>query len=316
MVNAWMMARAIAVTCTLVAAGLGCGELKQADLPETAGQGGTVSDTGDGTQPTGVPQMPTGGSGSADATGASNASVSDGVTAEGGEADAGGNTTIEDPTADPTTDATTDAPTDDSDASSTAGEACEPSGNGVWADCGAEQSCESAAEACETLDDGASCSFDCVTPCDCPPAPSGVGGTAVVACEDFSGPEGQPDGVNDCYLSCEQGEMCPAGMQCIDDFQCMYPGSDGVGNYEGCDLGDNLCPDGAVCVVVEPSGNTTCLPTECEQDSDCPAVPGGTVACGYIFPGGGAECYLDCGGPLECPEAWTCGGIVCAQSVP
>lgn len=56
----------------------------------------------------------------------------------------------------------------------------------------------------------------CATPADCPAAPPT--GDATPACMDLTA-----DMINDCYLSCEMGQMCPDGMTCFGGFLCIWP---------------------------------------------------------------------------------------------
>lgn len=56
---------------------------------------------------------------------------------------------------------------------------------------------------------------NCTTELDCPPAPAG--GTAPVACVDFTG-----GGSTECILSCAMGETCPAGMSCFAGEICAW----------------------------------------------------------------------------------------------
>lgn len=59
------------------------------------------------------------------------------------------------------------------------------------------------------------CAAVCRDVGDCPDAPAS--GNAAVACMDFDG------GDNECVLDCSGGEICPTGMRCFDDRNCMWP---------------------------------------------------------------------------------------------
>lgn len=60
------------------------------------------------------------------------------------------------------------------------------------------------------------CTHECNDVSDCGPVPAT--GTAVVSCTDVTG-----DMTEECWLSCENGETCPDGMECFDALACVWP---------------------------------------------------------------------------------------------
>jgi len=316
---------------TALLTGTGCPGLNQANLDDAGDSDGD----GGGTATT-LPPMTTAGTttagmtmtggGSGDGTtgtdGGTTGGTTEGVTAtEGTSTDGPGPTTSGDTTtagddtagdteSESTTTSTSDGPGeststgDPSTSSSDTG--CVPMGSGDYADCVMGDNCNSGTSSCLDLggNDGV-CIFDCVDVCDCPPGPPG----ANVVCGDADG-----GGGDECFISCEGGEACPGTLECFANTVCAHSNSP-YGVYEGCnDVSD--CPDGALCGV---SGTmSTCFPTECVEDDDCPdGPPGSTVSCDFAFMGGGVECYIDCAGPLDCPEGWTCVlDYICMQPDP
>lgn len=243
----------------------------------------------------------------------------------------------DDTTTDATTDATTDTTTDttsggpcdgvmcDDDEVCIAGVCfptatstgeCQP-GPGTWADCPDGEACGGGGQCVSAGEPGqGSCIFDCNDACDCPAAPPT--GDAEPACEDIAG-AGGPDGMLECYLSCENGETCPDGQECLFGLLCGHTNaSPSVGPYEGCDPPDLPCEDGMICVFGDIDVNASCLQQGCMTEADCPpAPPGGTVVCADVVPGGGNECYLDCAGGTPCPAGWECfQDIACLQPLP
>jgi len=158
---------------------------------------------------------------------------------------------------------------------------------------------------------GVTCSPQaCVDACDCP-APAGTG-DATVTCANITGMG--DGGINDCYLSCGDGETCPTGMSCFAGFLCMTPVPANVPLYGNC---EGLVPDCAVPAFcwVGAGGESVCE-QDCVSAGDCPAGPptgAAIVSCGYVDPANpGQECYLDCGGGQACPDGMSCFGPVCA----
>jgi hypothetical protein len=154
----------------------------------------------------------------------------------------------------------------------------------------------------------------CETTCQCPVAPAT--GDAEVACEDVTA-----DGVNDCWLDCQDGSTCPDGMICFGDFICLFPvemmppPAYGYGDCANnpaitCQPGEDTC-------LTSPGGTAAaCSQGGCMAAGDCPAaLPTGDapVACADL--GGGNTCYLDCGGGQTCPDGMACtavgGGMAC-----
>lgn len=265
-------------------------------LPTTAGMTMTTADmtmTGDGS----------GGATSSDGGTTMSASATDGTTTDDPTTD--GETTVGEETGPGATTEGSGESTSTGDP--TTGEPCEPMGAGDYANCMDGANCNSGSAACIDLGEGDGvCTFQCDDVCDCPPAPGG----ATVACDDVAG-----DGGNDCYLSCEGDAPCPTDMECFGNMICAYSNSP-YGYYESCNNGSD-CPPDAFCGY---SGDfSTCVDPDCDVASDCPdPPPGGTVVCANGFTGtpGSIECYLDCSGPLECPDGWTCVGSICMQEDP
>lgn len=148
----------------------------------------------------------------------------------------------------------------------------------------------------------------CASACDCPPPPAT--GNATVSCSEIT----EPLGMNDCYLSCANGEVCPDGMACNDIGVCMTNVSEPP-PYGNC---GNLAADCAApgfCTST-PGGEAVCM-TSCNGAGDCPvaAPPGGnaTLACSDIDPvQPGFECFLSCIGGLMCPDGMLCiNGTAC-----
>lgn len=63
---------------------------------------------------------------------------------------------------------------------------------------------------------GACLEQGCVDAGDCPAAPPT--GTATPSCQDVTS-----DGINDCWLSCSGGAICPDGMSCFVGLVCVWP---------------------------------------------------------------------------------------------
>lgn len=82
--------------------------------------------------------------------------------------------------------------------------------DGLWSACSDYPDCESDPPDgiiwfCENF----MCSFDCDTVADCGPSP---GGTAVSECRDLG------NDLHRCYLNCDDGKTCPAGMTCAGSY--------------------------------------------------------------------------------------------------
>lgn len=146
----------------------------------------------------------------------------------------------------------------------------------------------------------------CTSVCDCPPPPAT--GNATVSCGEIT----EPLGMNDCYLSCADGETCPDGMACNFIGLCMTNVTEPP-VYGNCGNLATDCAAPGFCTSV-PSG--VCM-MSCNGAGDCPAAvpPGGnaTIACSDIDPSQpGFECYLGCFGGLICPNGMTCiNGTLC-----
>jgi hypothetical protein len=149
----------------------------------------------------------------------------------------------------------------------------------------------------------------CTDACDCPPP--ATTGSATVACGQLS----EVRSMNDCYLSCADGETCPDGMVCNPDGVCVTEVPE-VPIYGNC---GNLAPDcvaPGICVGF-PGGESVCMTNGCTSVADCPMIvpPGGnlTPACSDVVPMlGGYECYVDCIGGVPCPDGMICiNGTLC-----
>lgn len=147
----------------------------------------------------------------------------------------------------------------------------------------------------------------CVDACDCPPPPAT--GNATVNCWNITGDE-----MNDCYLSCENGETCPDGMTCNRGGRCMT-GVPEVPVYGDCGNLAADCVAPGFCVSIA-GGESVCT-MGCVNAGECPMAfpPGGntTLACTDLTPDmAGYECYLSCVGGLSCPDGMTCvNGTAC-----
>ncbi|MBL4686983.1 MAG: hypothetical protein JKY37_20475 [Nannocystaceae bacterium] len=193
---------------------------------------------------------------------------------------------------------------EDSSSSSSTG-ACEPGGPGQWANCEMGESC-GGDSTCLELDPAiGACSFTCTSACDCPAAPAS--GDAVVTCGDHGFGQG-------CFLSCQGGEACPNEMVCTVGL-CAYNNVVVVPDYEACNTPGWDCSPGSECIGGEPL--SSCLPQGCNNASECPVPPDGMAQCGDAGSGGPNDCYIDCGGELDCPLGWECvNGYLCLQSNP
>ena len=165
--------------------------------------------------------------------------------------------------------------------------------------CGAVNSCVYSGSPIEV----AVCARSCNARCDCPaPPPTG---TAPVTCGELT-----PTMGNECYLSCESGEMCPDDMFCQNGTYCTHPaeplavyGNCGAVNA-GCDGGEcatatNGVDTWAVCVTLCPGGDGDCDPAPA-------GAPMGEHCAGVIFPPDGAECHVDCTITADCPMGMVC----------
>lgn len=211
-------------------------------------------------------------------------------------------------------------PTATASASGSTGEppiVCDVQPPADWGDClnGGDATCTAASSICLLDDPGAPdfgvCSvIDCVDDCDCPAAPPS--GDAPSQCGEILA-----DGGMACHLNCADGETCPMGMDCFNNFLCLWadtpcPGAPPAGAYGDClALGDAACGNAnSLCLGVADT-HGVCALEACVNDCDCPAAPAtGTaqVRCSAIVKGGGNACYLGCAGGQTCPT-----GMVCMQ---
>lgn len=149
------------------------------------------------------------------------------------------------------------------------------------------------------------CSVEaCGSACDCPQPPAT--GNATVACEELTG-----DMTNDCYLSCENGETCPDGMECMLDgggfpLLCATPVPASVPLYGNCDDLAGVACDGGSCGI---SGSASVCTQGCAGPGNCDSGPAGTMApqCADVFnPPAGNECFLPCIDAGDCPPGGQC----------
>jgi hypothetical protein len=169
--------------------------------------------------------------------------------------------------------------------------------------CGPGHACIADAYLYETT----ACSVQwCATTCDCPAPPAT--GSAIVTCASIT----NGDASTDCYLSCENGETCPDGMECLvdsdgDPLLCATPVPPTLPVYGNCDDLAGVGCDGGTCGIF--GGASVCTQACPGGAGDCdPAPPGARApACGDVFaPPAGSECYLPCSGPGDCPSGMAC----------
>lgn len=131
-----------------------------------------------------------------------------------------------------------------------------------WVDCVDGEACGGNGECLSSGVDGeGNCIFfPCADACECPAPPAT--GDAVVPRGDVAGPAG-PDGMPDCYLSCQAGQTCPDGQICVAGLfwrlQQRQPRPGGA-----CDPPNIQCGDGQLCVVAELD-QTTCNHTRLRE---------------------------------------------------
>lgn len=181
-------------------------------------------------------------------------------------------------------------------------------------------------EACDVTDpdacgDGAKCigggcmATGCAEDADCANPTSG---DAPATCFDLD-----QDEVNECFLSCSEGETCPDGMECFADFGfCVYPVEDWdcfpdfYGTGDGCDCGcgtvdpDCAAEDVAACEYCDNAGS--CSQSACEgnieidptDNASCiPTVDGWTCS-GAFYDDDEDICHCGCGIPdPDCADA-------------
>ncbi len=204
---------------------------------------------------------------------------------------------------------------------------CPPRPPGEWADCADGDSCMSADSTCVSTgrDGEGSCIFTppsatgCADACECPGPPRT--GTAVVTCADLPDANREIDGVNDCYLSCDDGETCPEGQICFLDRFCVHtntPPGPPVEPYQGCDPPLFPCPAGSMCLQDDADEPTvaTCAQQDCIENTDCPAAADGTPICSNVDGIEGLECTLGCTDDDGCPAGASCFGQLCAFPIP
>ncbi|MEM7152620.1 MAG: choice-of-anchor J domain-containing protein [Myxococcota bacterium] len=152
---------------------------------------------------------------------------------------------------------------------------------------------------------------ECTEACDCPEPPDT--GDATVTCADIT-----DDMMNDCYLSCEMDETCPAGMNCVAGFLCASPvPQPDPGGFLNCSLTGFNCPGDQGCLqdgdgMMVPATWSVCAETLCTTVDDCsfaaPATGDAVVACADpTGMGGDNACYLDCSAKgSACPDGMEC----------
>jgi hypothetical protein len=168
------------------------------------------------------------------------------------------------------------------------------------ASCGPNSSCLYWIDAATSDISEVACSSQgCTTACDCPEPP--MSGNAVVACGQIT----DPPEMNDCYLSCANGETCPNDMTCNSGGVCVGVVPE-VAVHGACGYLAPDCAGNGFCSGVG-SGEAICM-LPCGDVGDCPAgPPTGTavVACGDASNSAGLECYLDCESGT-CPTGMSC----------
>ncbi|MCX4241712.1 hypothetical protein [Paraliomyxa miuraensis] len=163
----------------------------------------------------------------------------------------------------------------------------------------------------------ATCSAQsCAGPCDCPPPPGT--GDAVVSCGPITG-----DAVDDCYLSCGNGETCPDGMICrpsLADSYCAWPAQP-LAMYGDCGAVAAPC-DGGTCATATNGMSTwsVCVDACPGGIGDCDPAPAGATlgeSCADVIdPPMGSECNIACNVMGDCPSGMICitimdGGTFC-----
>lgn len=156
---------------------------------------------------------------------------------------------------------------------------------------------------------------ECTEQCDCPEPPDS--GDATVTCGSVTNDE-----INDCYLSCENDETCPAGMTCLGDTLCVFAIPLPQSGYRNCSHTGFTCQIGEDCLqdgdMMTPSTWAVCSQPGCTTEMDCsfeaPSSGDAPVTCGDPTGGMGADrCYLDCAMGQTCPDGMSCrDGSWCA----
>jgi hypothetical protein len=141
----------------------------------------------------------------------------------------------------------------------------------------------------------------CTTACDCPEPPTS--GNAVVACGQITDPEE----MNDCYLSCANGETCPNDMTCNTGGVCVGVVPE-VAVHGACGYLAPDCAGDGFCTGIR-TGEAICM-LPCSDVNDCPPGPStgnAVLTCaGASTANSGPECYLDCSDGETCPDGMSC----------
>lgn len=284
----------------LVTTSGGQGEGETGGASPTTGISAGGEDEGSTTRGDDGPKATTTGSTETSGDAASESSSSETSTSGGTDSDTGGTGTTGDSG---TTGGTTAAESSGSGSSGTTGGG---PGEVGFGDC-LPGSCVDA-ERCiidETPTNFAVCSFNpCTTVTDCPLPPPG--GNATRTCAEVAGFDG-----NECALLCNAGQTCPTGMQCVQNFLCMWPvDASSEQGFGDCTEDPTACLPGESCITVgDPPTRGVCALVSCSETGDCPSAPPGgtsTPTCGEILAGSdGGECILPCN-PGQCPGGMTC----------
>jgi hypothetical protein len=177
--------------------------------------------------------------------------------------------------------------------------------------CGPDHTCVYWSDRHDQIEQTACALQGCMSACDCPP-PAATG-NATVSCGQITDPET----MDDCFLSCKNGEDCPDDMFCTDTGVCATDAPE-VPVYGDCGNLAPACAAPGFCVDV-PSGESVCT-MGCADVGECAAAfpTGGTspVTCTDVVPATeGFECYLSCIG-FTCPDEMTCvNGTLCMWPV-
>ncbi len=152
---------------------------------------------------------------------------------------------------------------------------------------------------------------NCTTACDCPePPPTG---NATVTCGNLI-----DDGVNDCYLSCADGETCPEGMSCRNKSVCVTEPL-ALPMYGNCAALAADCGVGSTCYII--AGSYSMCATTCTDATRCDMAPMGSANAAdcdfYIDPPPETECGIPCSTTMDCPYIMQCvNNSFCAWPLP
>lgn len=194
-------------------------------------------------------------------------------------------------------------------------------GEGTFADCRTDPTVCAANETCVGDDAGAMCLAlnMCEAACDCPQPPKGF--EDAVEC----GQANAGDDLDDCFISCENGDPCPEGNVCLAGFICVFgEPPPAIPDYGDCvNDTEGQCENG-LCLVDDTVAPTegVCTP-DCMDSDDCPAPGSGTAmpSCEVLGEDGAGNdingCLLQCDDMMTCPDGMAClpGGF-CSWETP